>query len=163
MFLLFRWAVSTVMTRQNQIPTPDGSKMTFALIPLWDMCNHCNGLVSNHLVPFYTPTLRMGVFRFTLDAFVLYLYQIHLFLLVVKLCNIYRGYQMSVGLILNLLNQLNKSIICEPMTRLILFYSKSSINLVMNLHDFNILFITYTKKRTLNCKKEIILTDTPII
>ena len=33
------------MTRQNQIPTEDGSKMTFALIPLWDMCNHCNGLV----------------------------------------------------------------------------------------------------------------------
>lgn len=41
-----RWAVSTVMTRQNQIPTQDGNKMTFALIPLWDMCNHCNGLVS---------------------------------------------------------------------------------------------------------------------
>ena len=43
---IYRWAVSTVMTRQNQIPTEDGSKMTFALIPLWDMCNHCNGLVS---------------------------------------------------------------------------------------------------------------------
>ncbi|KAK3599000.1 hypothetical protein CHS0354_007455 [Potamilus streckersoni] len=42
----YRWAVSTVMTRQNQIPTPDGSKMTFALIPLWDMCNHCNGLIT---------------------------------------------------------------------------------------------------------------------
>lgn len=42
----YRWAVSTVMTRQNQIPTPDGSKMTFALISLWDMCNHCNGLIT---------------------------------------------------------------------------------------------------------------------
>lgn len=42
----YRWAVSTVMTRQNQIPTQDGSKMTFALIPLWDMCNHCNGLIT---------------------------------------------------------------------------------------------------------------------
>ncbi|WAR19299.1 SETD3-like protein [Mya arenaria] len=42
----YRWAVSTVMTRQNQIPTSDGSKMTFALIPLWDMCNHCNGLIT---------------------------------------------------------------------------------------------------------------------
>ncbi|KAL4237444.1 Histone-lysine N-methyltransferase setd3 [Mactra antiquata] len=42
----YRWAVSTVMTRQNQIPTEDGSKMTFALIPLWDMCNHCNGLIT---------------------------------------------------------------------------------------------------------------------
>ena len=41
-----RWAVSTVMTRQNQIPTPDGSKITFGLIPMWDMCNHCNGTVS---------------------------------------------------------------------------------------------------------------------
>ena len=44
-FTYCRWAVSTVMTRQNQIPTQDGGKMTFALIPLWDMCNHCNGLV----------------------------------------------------------------------------------------------------------------------
>lgn len=42
----YRWAVATVMTRQNQIPMPDGSKMTFALIPLWDMCNHCNGLIT---------------------------------------------------------------------------------------------------------------------
>ncbi|KAK6183292.1 hypothetical protein SNE40_010798 [Patella caerulea] len=39
----YRWAVSTVMTRQNQIPTVDGSKVTFGLIPLWDMCNHTNG------------------------------------------------------------------------------------------------------------------------
>lgn len=42
----YRWAVSTVMTRQNQIPTPDGSKITFALIPMWDMCNHCNGTIT---------------------------------------------------------------------------------------------------------------------
>lgn len=33
------------MTRQNQIPTEDGSRVTLALIPLWDMCNHTNGLV----------------------------------------------------------------------------------------------------------------------
>ncbi|ESO94275.1 hypothetical protein LOTGIDRAFT_118649, partial [Lottia gigantea] len=39
----YRWAVSTVMTRQNQIPTEEGSKVTFGLIPLWDMCNHTNG------------------------------------------------------------------------------------------------------------------------
>jgi hypothetical protein len=47
-FILFfcnRWAVSSVMTRQNQIPTEDGSRVTLALIPLWDMCNHTNGLV----------------------------------------------------------------------------------------------------------------------
>lgn len=41
-----RWAVSSVMTRQNQIPLEDGSGLTLALIPLWDMCNHTNGLVS---------------------------------------------------------------------------------------------------------------------
>lgn len=34
------------MTRQNQIPLEDGSGLTLALIPLWDMCNHTNGLVS---------------------------------------------------------------------------------------------------------------------
>uniref|UniRef100_A0AAY3ZVM4 protein-histidine N-methyltransferase n=1 Tax=Denticeps clupeoides TaxID=299321 RepID=A0AAY3ZVM4_9TELE len=43
----YRWAVSSVMTRQNQIPTEDGSRVTLALIPLWDMCNHTNGLVSS--------------------------------------------------------------------------------------------------------------------
>ncbi|RXM96152.1 Histone-lysine N-methyltransferase setd3 [Acipenser ruthenus] len=39
------WAVSSVMTRQNQIPTEDGNRVTLALIPLWDMCNHTNGLI----------------------------------------------------------------------------------------------------------------------
>ncbi|XP_006632323.3 actin-histidine N-methyltransferase [Lepisosteus oculatus] len=42
----YRWAVSSVMTRQNQIPTEDGSHVTLALIPLWDMCNHTNGLIT---------------------------------------------------------------------------------------------------------------------
>ncbi|EMP30988.1 Histone-lysine N-methyltransferase setd3 [Chelonia mydas] len=42
----YRWAVSSVMTRQNQIPTEDGSRVTLALIPLWDMCNHINGLIT---------------------------------------------------------------------------------------------------------------------
>uniref|UniRef100_A0A3B3HPY6 protein-histidine N-methyltransferase n=2 Tax=Oryzias latipes TaxID=8090 RepID=A0A3B3HPY6_ORYLA len=42
----YRWAVSSVMTRQNQIPTVDGSRVTLALIPLWDMCNHTNGLIT---------------------------------------------------------------------------------------------------------------------
>uniref|UniRef100_A0A673UI73 protein-histidine N-methyltransferase n=1 Tax=Suricata suricatta TaxID=37032 RepID=A0A673UI73_SURSU len=41
----YRWAVSSVMTRQNQIPTEDGSRVTLALIPLWDMCNHTSGLI----------------------------------------------------------------------------------------------------------------------
>lgn len=30
----------------NQIPTEDGSRVTLALIPLWDMCNHTNGLIT---------------------------------------------------------------------------------------------------------------------
>ncbi|XP_028422149.1 LOW QUALITY PROTEIN: actin-histidine N-methyltransferase [Perca flavescens] len=42
----YRWAVSSVMTRQNQIPTEDGSRIILALIPLWDMCNHTNGLIT---------------------------------------------------------------------------------------------------------------------
>lgn len=43
----YRWAVSTVMTRQNLIPREDNSeKKTYGLIPLWDMCNHANGVYS---------------------------------------------------------------------------------------------------------------------
>ncbi|CAG2101587.1 unnamed protein product [Medioppia subpectinata] len=40
------WAVSTVMTRQNAIPSCDGQSMTTALIPLWDMSNHKHGKLS---------------------------------------------------------------------------------------------------------------------
>ncbi|GFN94514.1 histone-lysine N-methyltransferase, partial [Plakobranchus ocellatus] len=43
----YRWAVSTVMTRQNQIPARDGSRATLGLIPLWDMCNHTNGIYTS--------------------------------------------------------------------------------------------------------------------
>jgi histone-lysine N-methyltransferase SETD3 len=43
----YRWAVSSVMTRQNQIPGRDGSKATLGLIPLWDMCNHTNGIYTS--------------------------------------------------------------------------------------------------------------------
>jgi len=42
---MFRWAVSTVMTRQNQIPSTETGEVDTALIPLWDMCNHTNGWV----------------------------------------------------------------------------------------------------------------------
>ena len=45
-----------------------------------------------------------------------------LFILQVNL-NIYTGYQMSVCLILNLLNEWNKSTICEPLASIILPYS----------------------------------------
>ena len=51
---------------------------------------------------------------------------------------------MSVGFILNLLNKFNKSI---------LFYLTCSINLVMNLHEFNIIFITYPKRNSRIVKK----------
>ncbi|XP_070578396.1 actin-histidine N-methyltransferase-like [Ptychodera flava] len=42
----YRWAVSTVMTRQNQIPAKDAVQLTTALVPLWDMCNHANGSIT---------------------------------------------------------------------------------------------------------------------
>ncbi|XP_030745557.1 actin-histidine N-methyltransferase [Sitophilus oryzae] len=45
------WAVSTVMTRQNMIPSEDGSTMINSLIPLWDMCNHSNGTISTDYNP----------------------------------------------------------------------------------------------------------------
>ncbi|XP_048578650.1 actin-histidine N-methyltransferase isoform X2 [Nematostella vectensis] len=38
----FRWAVSTVMTRQNDVKVSSNETVK-ALIPMWDMCNHCNG------------------------------------------------------------------------------------------------------------------------
>lgn len=40
-----RWAVSTVITRQNKIPCTTGEP-TLALIPMWDMCNHCHGTIT---------------------------------------------------------------------------------------------------------------------
>lgn len=46
--LLFdcRWAASTVMTRQNFVPSKDSTAMINALIPMWDMANHSNGKVT---------------------------------------------------------------------------------------------------------------------
>jgi hypothetical protein len=60
---------------------------------------------------------------------------------------------MSVGLILNLLNEFNKIILCEPLASIILFFSTSSINLVLNLNEYNILFITYSKIERFTTKK----------
>ena len=62
-----------------------------------------------------------------------------------------RGYQMSVGLILNLMYNLNRRILFQPLAN-ILFYSTSSINLVLNLHNFNMLFIKYPQKILLTVK-----------
>lgn len=44
-FKEYCWAVSTVMTRQNVIPSKNGGT-TYALIPLWDFGNHKNGTIS---------------------------------------------------------------------------------------------------------------------
>ncbi|KAJ8720285.1 hypothetical protein PYW07_012328 [Mythimna separata] len=40
----YRWAVSTVMTRQNNIQLADNDVTAF--IPLWDMCNHEHGKIT---------------------------------------------------------------------------------------------------------------------
>ena len=49
----YRWAVSTVMTRQNMIPvSAEGEEgMMNALIPYWDMANHDQGRVSTDFDP----------------------------------------------------------------------------------------------------------------
>ena len=40
----FVWAVSAVMSRQNEIPHErEETQSKLALIPLWDMCNHWPG------------------------------------------------------------------------------------------------------------------------
>jgi len=41
-FLEYIWAVSVLLTRQNEIPYFQDKKQ-FALIPLWDMINHEEG------------------------------------------------------------------------------------------------------------------------
>ena len=67
----------------------------------------------------------------------------------------HREYQMSVGLILNLLNELNKSIQCEHIYTI--HFHKFS-----NEHEFNILFITYPNRK-LTCEKGSCYTKTPTI
>ncbi|XP_018333535.1 histone-lysine N-methyltransferase setd3 [Agrilus planipennis] len=52
-FNQYRWAASTVMTRQNTVPSEDGNYLS-ALIPLWDLCNHMNGSITTD----YNPELR---------------------------------------------------------------------------------------------------------
>ncbi|KAL7299358.1 hypothetical protein TKK_0007928 [Trichogramma kaykai] len=47
-FYLKRWAVSTVMTRQNMIPVKNEDKMILSLIPFWDMCNHEEGRITTN-------------------------------------------------------------------------------------------------------------------
>lgn len=51
---MYSWAASTVMTRQNSIPRASTDNKeeieahpTPALIPLWDMANHIEGVVAS--------------------------------------------------------------------------------------------------------------------
>ena len=45
----FIWAVSCVMSRQNEIlHPPDGKKTSLALIPFWDLCNHSHGYMGTN-------------------------------------------------------------------------------------------------------------------
>jgi len=62
----YRWAVSTVMTRQNLVPTKDGSdEMCNALIPFWDMANHDQGQVSTDYEPDACMSLCYAQRKFT--------------------------------------------------------------------------------------------------
>ena len=70
---------------------------------------------------------------------------------------------MNVGSILNLLNMLNKSILCEPLES-ILFYSTCSINLVINLHKHNKPAPPlFPKKELFDSKIRPFFTDAPIM
>ena len=47
----YRWAVSTVMTRQNLVPGRDSGAPVNTLIPMWDLANHDNGVLSTDFDP----------------------------------------------------------------------------------------------------------------
>ena len=54
----FCWAVSSVTTRQNKIPLKgDSGSHDLALIPLWDMCNHIEGVITTD----YDPVTRQCI------------------------------------------------------------------------------------------------------
>ena len=56
----YRWAVSTVMTRQNLVPSRESENMVNTLIPLWDMSNHDNGQLSTDYDPDTSATLCLA-------------------------------------------------------------------------------------------------------
>jgi hypothetical protein len=51
---------------------------------------------------------------------------------------------------MNSLKQFNEIILYEPTARIILFYSTSSTNLVLNLHKYNILLTAYSQISKIN-------------
>ncbi|KAH3731905.1 histone-lysine N-methyltransferase setd3 [Pelomyxa schiedti] len=67
-FSEYAWAMSVVLTRQNRIPRPSSpmeiapDPSMIALIPMWDMCNHCQGKVTTFL-NFETRALEMFSLR----------------------------------------------------------------------------------------------------
>lgn len=52
---LYRWAVSTVMTRQNVVPAESQPEPISALIPFWEMANNRNGKITS----FYNAETRL--------------------------------------------------------------------------------------------------------
>merc|ERR1719270_2882149 len=57
----YRWAVSTVMTRQNLVPGREETETGVnTLIPLWDLANHDNGVLSTDYDPETNQTVCMA-------------------------------------------------------------------------------------------------------
>ena len=56
----YRWAVSTVMTRQNLVPGKEDDTPVNTLIPLWDLANHDNGVLSTDFDPSTPATVCMA-------------------------------------------------------------------------------------------------------
>lgn len=77
MLFVDSWAVSTVMTRQNFVPSIDGNSMLNALIPMWDMCNHTNGKVNMISISFLS-YFRVAVYFENLHFYVCCLHLISL-------------------------------------------------------------------------------------
>jgi len=62
----YRWAVSTVMTRQNMVPGRDTSTAINSLIPFWDMANHDHGQLSTDFDPEGSATVCLAQRDFSL-------------------------------------------------------------------------------------------------
>ena len=61
----YRWAVSSVMTRQNLVPSGQGDTGVNTLIPMWDMANHDNGQLSTDYDPADNVTVCLAQREFT--------------------------------------------------------------------------------------------------
>jgi histone-lysine N-methyltransferase SETD3 len=60
----YRWAVSTVMTRQNIVPGPEDTPL-HSLIPFWDLANHDHGQLSTDFDPETASTVCLAQRDFT--------------------------------------------------------------------------------------------------